>query len=112
MGGGFVGWFPLAPRESAAFDDMVRGTFGAPDTAGGVEFLFEGPADQLVVTSRLYSTSPTPTVGMVGLMDDVGSHVRTPFRRAGDVLEASGIGGGPGPAASECASTCSRCAHS
>ena len=56
--------FPLAPRESAAFDDMVRGTFAAPDTAGGVEFLFEGTAEQLVVTSRLYSTFPTPTVGM------------------------------------------------
>src|SRR4029078_13122726 len=47
---------PLAPRESAAFDERVPGTLAAPDTAGGVEFLFEATAEQLVVTSRLYST--------------------------------------------------------
>jgi len=43
---------------------MVATTFSAPDTAGGVEFEFSGAGDQLVVTSRLYSTAPTPTVGM------------------------------------------------
>jgi hypothetical protein len=36
----------------------------SPDTAGGVEFVFDGAGEQLVVTSRLYSTAPTPTVGM------------------------------------------------
>ncbi len=56
--------FALAPRESRAFDDMVAATFQAPNTAGGVEFEFSGASDQLVVTSRLYSTSPEPTVGM------------------------------------------------
>jgi plastocyanin len=56
--------FTLAPRESRAFNDIVASTFLAPNTAGGVEFEFSGLQNQLVVTSRLYSTSPTPTVGM------------------------------------------------
>ena len=56
--------FTLAPRESRSFNDMVASTFQAPDTAGGVEFTHGGGSDQLVVTSRLYSTAPTPTVGM------------------------------------------------
>ena len=56
--------FTLQPRESRAFDDIVAQTFQAPNTAGGVEFSFSGQEEQLVVTSRLYSTAPTPTVGM------------------------------------------------
>ncbi len=56
--------FTLAPRESHAFDDMVLNTFNAPDTAGGIEFGYAGTQDQLVVTSRLFSTLPEPTVGM------------------------------------------------
>jgi len=61
----------LAPRESRGFDDMVQVTFAAPNTAGGIEFDFSGSEDQLVVTSRLYSTQPQPTVGMFipGLSD-------------------------------------------
>ena len=54
----------LAPRQSKSFDDMVAHAFAAPNTAGGVEFDFDGSENQLVVTSRLYSTEPTPTVGM------------------------------------------------
>ncbi len=30
--------FELAPRESLAFDDMAADAFGAPNSAGGVEF--------------------------------------------------------------------------
>jgi hypothetical protein len=56
--------FTLGPRESLALDDIVVDTFHAPDTGGGVEFEHGGAAGQLVVTSRLYSTAPTPTVGM------------------------------------------------
>ena len=58
--------FSVAPRESRAFDDMVAAAFSTPNSAGGVEFDI-GPgatADDIVVTSRLYSTAPTPTVGM------------------------------------------------
>jgi plastocyanin len=56
--------FTLAPRESRAFNDICAAAFGTPDTAGGVEFEFSGAEDQLVVTSRLYSTSPLNSVGM------------------------------------------------
>ncbi|MEX1246306.1 MAG: hypothetical protein WEB59_13285 [Thermoanaerobaculia bacterium] len=56
--------FTLGPRESRAFDDIVVSEFQAPNTAGGVEFEFGGLATDLVVTSRLYSTEPNPTVGM------------------------------------------------
>ncbi len=56
--------FQLAPRESRAFDDMVVSSFQAPNTAGGVEFEVGAGQSGLVVTSRLFSTAPTPTVGM------------------------------------------------
>jgi len=56
--------FTLNPRESRSFNDIVQNTFQAPDTAGGIEFEHGGGSDQLVVTSRLYSTDPEPTVGM------------------------------------------------
>jgi plastocyanin len=56
--------FSLGPRESAPFEDMVATAFGATGTAGGVEFDFTGAPGQLVVTSRLFSTEPSPTVGM------------------------------------------------
>jgi len=56
--------FTLAPRQALAFDDMVAATFAAPNSAGGIEFVFGGPPGSLVVTSRLYSTDPQPTVGM------------------------------------------------
>ncbi len=55
---------PLAPRESKAFDDVCVSLFGQPNTAGAIEFSHAGTAGQLVVTSRLYSTMPQPTVGM------------------------------------------------
>src|SRR5512141_2532064 len=54
--------FTLSPRESRAFDDMVRATFNAPSTGGAVEFTSSG--SDVRVTSRLYSTAPVPTVGM------------------------------------------------
>jgi plastocyanin len=56
--------FTLAPRESRAFNDICAEAFHSPDTAGGVEFEFDGTESQLVVTSRLYSTSPLDSVGM------------------------------------------------
>jgi plastocyanin len=56
--------FTLAPRQSQAFNDIVVSQFASPNTAGGIEFEFSGVDEQLVVTSRLYSTEPEPTVGM------------------------------------------------
>jgi len=70
--------FTLAPRQSMAFNDIVATTFNSPNTAGGVEFHFSAPEDQLVVTSRLYSTSPTPTVGMfIPALKDEVAHPQT-----------------------------------
>jgi hypothetical protein len=54
--------FTLAPRESRAFDDMVLSTFDAASSAGAVEVSSTGTSVR--ATSRLYSTSPMPTVGM------------------------------------------------
>ncbi len=79
--------FQLAPRESRAFNDMVAEEFDAPNTAGGVEFEHSGGSDQLVVTSRLYSTAPVPTVGMFipGLKNNEAhaTTVLTSIRNAG-----------------------------
>jgi hypothetical protein len=54
--------FVVGPRESVAFDDMILSRFNAPATGGAVEFTSSGTLVR--VTSRLYSTLPTPTVGM------------------------------------------------
>jgi len=56
--------FDLGPRDSQAFNDVVAQAFGAPNSAGGIEFTFEGDQDLIIVTSRLYATEPNPTVGM------------------------------------------------
>jgi hypothetical protein len=56
--------FTLAPRESRAFDDICVSLFAEPGTAGAVEFSHSGASGDLVVSSRLYSTYPMPTVGM------------------------------------------------
>lgn len=72
--------FTLAPRESRAFDDMVANAaaFNAHDTAGGVEFEFSGSEDQLVVTSRLFSTEPQNSVGMfIPGLDESDAHATT-----------------------------------
>ena len=54
----------LAPRDSQAFNDIIADAFGSPNSAGGIEFDFDGDQDLIIVTSRLYSTAPNPTVGM------------------------------------------------
>ena len=72
--------FTLAPRESKAFDDMVAdpNAFDAHDTAGGIEFEFSGSSDQLVVTSRLFSTFPQNSVGMfIPGLDNSDAHPTT-----------------------------------
>ncbi len=70
--------FTLDPRESKAFDDMVVSQFNAPNSAGGIEFEYTGDSDQLVVTSRLYSTEPEPTVGMfIPALKNSDSHPTT-----------------------------------
>jgi hypothetical protein len=72
--------FTLAPRQTRAFDDMIAAHFQAPNSAGGVELVLAGgaQASTLAVTSRLYSTAPTPTVGMfIPGMTGEGAHQRS-----------------------------------
>jgi len=55
--------FSAVPGQQLAFDDIVASLFGAPETAGAVEFW--SASAPLVITSRLYTPSkPAPTVGM------------------------------------------------
>ncbi len=79
----------LSPRQSLALDDICVTTFSAPNTGGGVEFSFVGEPEQVVVTSRLYSTSPTPTVGMfipgLPLSEAYADTVLTSLRNGGSV---------------------------
>ena len=56
--------FTLGPRQSLAFDDVCVSLFASADSAGAVEFTHGGSDGEVVITSRLYSTAPSPTVGM------------------------------------------------
>ncbi len=85
----------LAPRESQAFDDMVAdaAAFNAHDTAGGVEFAFTGSEGQLVVTSRLFSTSPQNSVGMfIPGLDESDAHVTTVLTSIRHTQATGGVG--------------------
>src|SRR5262245_2018337 len=99
---GAVRTFTLGPRESRAFDDIGMSLFEAPESAGAVEFSHGGAAGTLVVTSRLYSTAPVPTVGMFvpGLRAD-GAHpvaVLTSLRHGGFRTNVGVYNPGPDPA--------------
>ncbi len=85
----------LAPRESRAFDDMVASAdgFNAHDTAGGVEFEFSGSEDQLVVTSRLFSTFPQNSVGMfIPGLDESEAHPTTVLTSIRHTQATTGVG--------------------
>jgi phosphoribosylformylglycinamidine synthase len=79
---------PERPEVMAQFDGAVRGiaeacrVLGTPVVSGNVSFYNETDGRAI---------PPTPTVGMVGLMEDVTRHVRTPFRRDGDVVAVLGV---------------------
>src|SRR3954469_19325580 len=57
----------LPARQSVAFNDVVANAFAAPNSAGALELqgTAGGTAADVGVTSRLYSTAPNPTVGML-----------------------------------------------
>jgi plastocyanin len=85
----------LQPRESKAFDDMVAdpAAFNAHDTAGGVEFEFTGSEDQLVVTSRLFSTSPQNSVGMfIPGLEETEAHSTTVLTSIRHTQATTGVG--------------------
>jgi phosphoribosylformylglycinamidine synthase II len=72
---------PEKPEVFYQFREACRGiadacrTFGAPVTGGNVSFYNESPTG---------AVDPTPTIGMVGLLDRVERRVPSFFARAGD----------------------------
>ena len=78
---------PEKPEVMAQFEAAVRGITDAcraleiPVVSGNVSFYNETAGRAI---------PPTPTVGMVGLLDDVSRHVRLPFRKAGDKIALFG----------------------
>jgi len=78
---------PEKPEVMGQFEAAVRGIADAcraldiPVVSGNVSFYNETDGRAI---------PPTPTVGMVGLLDDVEKRVRLPFRRVGDVIALLG----------------------
>ncbi len=74
---------PEKPEVFWTFKEAVRGladacrAFGVPVISGNVSFYNES------FGSPIY---PTPTVGLVGLLDDVSQHCTSSFKDAGDVV--------------------------
>jgi heme/copper-type cytochrome/quinol oxidase subunit 2 len=63
--GGQQSSFQLGPREARAFDDICASLFGAPNSLGAVDFITDGAAAELAVTSQL--RSPASEGGHVGM---------------------------------------------
>src|SRR6266542_4331981 len=78
---------PEKPEVMAQFTAAVRGisdacrAFDVPVVSGNVSFYNETDGRAI---------PPTPTVGIVGLLEDVERRVRVPFRAAGDVVALLG----------------------
>src|SRR5499427_2206613 len=78
---------PEKPEVMAQFEAAVRGIADAcrvldvPVVSGNVSLYNETDGRAI---------PPTPTVGMVGLLEDVGKRVRLPFQRNGDVIALFG----------------------
>jgi phosphoribosylformylglycinamidine synthase subunit PurL len=78
---------PEKPEVMGQFEAAVRGISDAcreleiPVVSGNVSFYNETDGRAI---------PPTPTVGMVGLIEDVEKRVRVPFRREGDVVALLG----------------------
>jgi len=74
---------PYKPEIYWTFVECVKGmseackALNTPVTGGNVSFYNENPDGAIF---------PTPTVGMIGLMEDVEKHVTTAFKRAGDQI--------------------------
>ncbi len=74
---------PKRPEVFHQFKEAVAGmgeacrTLGTPVTGGNVSFYNESPISVVF---------PTPTIGMVGLIDDVRWVTRAPFRNDGDAI--------------------------
>ncbi len=78
---------PEKPEVMGQFEASVRGiaeacrAFGIPVVSGNVSFYNETDGRAI---------PPTPTIGMVGLLEDVGKRVRMPFQNEGDLVALLG----------------------
>lgn len=63
--GGQQSTFQLGPREARAFDDICASLFGAQGSLGAIDFITDGAAGELTVTSQL--RSPANEGGHVGM---------------------------------------------
>jgi phosphoribosylformylglycinamidine synthase subunit PurL len=74
---------PLKPEVYHQLSEAVAGmgeacrAFDTPVTGGNVSLYNENPAGAIY---------PTPTIGMIGVLEDVSTHVGAFFRRAGDAI--------------------------
>jgi phosphoribosylformylglycinamidine synthase subunit PurL len=74
---------PLKPevyyqlREAVAGMGEACAAFETPVTGGNVSLYNESP------TGAIY---PTPTIGMIGVLDDIERHMTAPFKRTGDAI--------------------------
>ncbi len=78
---------PYNPEAYYQFSEAVRGmgdacrAFGTPVTGGNVSFY-----NQSVYPDRTEPVYPTPTIGMLGVMDDLDSLTSSAFAKPGDTI--------------------------
>lgn len=78
---------PYNPEVYYQFSEAIKGMgeackkFNTPVTGGNVSFYNQGPQ---------YAVYPTPTIGMVGVLDDVATKTTLHFKKEGDVVMVVG----------------------
>jgi phosphoribosylformylglycinamidine synthase len=78
---------PYSPEVYWQFVESVKGmgeacrVFGTPVTGGNVSFY-----NQSVINGETLPVYPTPTIGMLGLMNDVSKRLGLGFRKEGDAI--------------------------
>jgi len=95
---------PYNPEVYWQFREALRGmgdacrALGTPVTGGNVSFhnesrsMSDNDAQQSDGTKRTRTIFPTPTIGMLGIIDDVGTVVGSGFQAVGDVIVLLGSG--------------------
>ncbi|NLA24432.1 MAG: phosphoribosylformylglycinamidine synthase subunit PurL, partial [Bacteroidales bacterium] len=78
---------PYNPEAFWQFVMAIKGIgaacrkFDTPVTGGNVSFY-----NQTVIGDKAYPVAPTPTIGMLGLMENKKSHTGLGFKRKGDII--------------------------
>jgi phosphoribosylformylglycinamidine (FGAM) synthase-like enzyme len=78
---------PLKPEVYFQFKESVRGmgeacrAFNTPVTGGNVSFY-----NETFIGGQRTAIYPTPTIGMIGLLDDIDNLVGSTFTNAGDLI--------------------------